>query len=147
MFNLAQLQKIVDAGSKRVGRGKRGARGAKSGRGTKGSLKRGKMPLNFEGGALPMTKRLPMLRGKSKNKPVSPRPVIIDFDVLNQFKANAVITPESLVKAGFFDAVEVRTRGVKILSRGKLKKKVKVENIAMSNSAKKIIEEESKIKA
>jgi len=143
MFSLAQLNKIVTTGVKRVGRGKRGARGAKSGRGTKGSLKRGKMPLNFEGGTLPMTKRLPMFRGKGKNKPVSARPIIIDFTVLNQFKAKSVITPESLVKEGApgaFNAAEVRRRGVKILARGELKKSVKVKDIAMSSSAKKIIE-------
>lgn len=146
MFNLEKLKKIVDRGSKRVGRGKRGARGAKSGRGTKGSLKRLKMPLNFEGGTLPMTKRLPMFRGKSKNKSVRVKPLIIDFEILNKFKSGEVVSPSSLVKKGIFDLSEVKTRGVKILSRGELKSKVKVENIAMSESAKKKIEG-SKIKA
>jgi len=149
MFSLAQLNKITKNGLKRVGRGKRGARGAKSGRGTKGSLKRGKMPLNFEGGTLPMTKRLPMFRGKGKNKPVSVRPIIIDFTVLNRFKTDAVVTPESLVKEGAlsaFNSAEIRRRGVKILARGELKKSVKVKDVAMSSAAKKIIEK-SQIKA
>ena len=140
MFGLECLQQITSIGSKRVGRGKRGARGSKSGRGTKGSLKRGKMPLFFEGGALPLTKRLPMFRGKGKNKPVSVKPIIINLDTLNRFKAGMVVSPKSLVKKGILDLVEVGRCGVKILTRGELKKKVKIEDIAMSDSAKKIIE-------
>lgn len=69
MFDLSNLPKIIKRKKGRLGRGKRGKRGAKSTRGTKGALKRGKMRLYYEGGALPLTKRIPMLRGKGKNKP------------------------------------------------------------------------------
>ena len=39
-----------------------------AGRGTKGQKARGDVPLDFEGGALPLIKRLPFLRGKDRNK-------------------------------------------------------------------------------
>ena len=43
-------------------------RGKTAGRGTKGQKARNKVAIYFEGGALPLTKRLPFLRGKGRNK-------------------------------------------------------------------------------
>lgn len=140
-MDLSNLSKITESGKKRVGRGKRGARGAKSGRGTKGALKRGKIPLYFEGGALPLTKRIPMLRGKAKNKPLSLKPVVINVDALNEFRSGSVITEERLIDAGLVSEAEAKKKGIKILGRGKLEKKLKIEDLPLSEGAeKKIIE-------
>lgn len=118
-----------------MGRGKRGKRGAKSGRGTKGALKRGKMRLYFEGGALPLTKRMPMFRGKGKNKPRTPAPVIIHLERLNSFRNDSVVTLTKLSESKIVDKDSAEKRGVKILDRGELKKKLKIKDIPISKSA------------
>jgi large subunit ribosomal protein L15 len=134
-MDLSNLLKTVKRGKKRVGRGKRGARGAKSGRGTKGALKRGKMPLYFEGGALPLTKRIPMLRGKGKNKPKSVSPLIVNVEELNSLKEGSVVTVSRLIKSDIIDKKEAKKRGVKILGKGELKKKLKIKDISCSRGA------------
>lgn len=140
MVDLSNLPKTTKRGKKRIGRGKRGARGAKSGRGTKGALKRGKMPLYFEGGALPLTKRIPMLRGKSKNKPLKEKPVIINVEELNRLRSGSVVTKERLIEEGLVKEKEAKRYGIKILGRGKLEKVIKIEGIKISAGAKKKIE-------
>ena len=135
MFDLSKLPKLVRIKKKRVGRGKRGARGAKSGRGTKGALKRGKLPLYFEGGALVLTKRLPMLRGKGKNKPIRQRPCIVNVSQLNQFRSGTEITIEKLCQSGLVDYKLALQHGVKILGKGKLHKKLRIKNIPVSRNA------------
>lgn len=141
MVNLSNLPKTTERDKKRVGRGKRGARGAKSGRGTKGALKRGKMRLYFEGGALPLTKRIPMLRGKGKNKPKSAKPIVVNICDLGKLRAGSVVDIERLIKEGLIDKRQVKGRGVKILGRGKIDKKIKVKNIPVSQGAEKKIRE------
>src|SRR5919204_5736799 len=53
----------------RVGRGRAGARGKTAGRGTKGTGARGKLRLGFEGGQMPLIRRVPKLKGfKNPNR-------------------------------------------------------------------------------
>lgn len=135
VIDLSKLPKITEKSKKRVGRGKRGARGANSGRGTKGALKRGKMAIYYEGGSLPLTKRLPKLRGKGKNKPVAPKPVTIEVEDLNRLKNGSVVNIEKLHSEGIIDKDEALQRGIKILGGGELRKKLKIENIPLSKGA------------
>ena len=75
MSILHQLSSIVDRSHKRLGRGfGSGKGGHTSSRGSKGQRSRtgSKIPLWFEGGQLPLIKRLPMLRGKYRFKVVRP---------------------------------------------------------------------------
>ena len=67
-MKLSQLPRTVSRPKKRLGRGHGSGKVKTSGRGTKGQKARGHMPIGFEGGQLPLIKRLPLLRGKSKNK-------------------------------------------------------------------------------
>jgi large subunit ribosomal protein L15 len=123
MISLTDLPKIVTKRKKRVGRGLGSGRGAKSGRGTTRHQKaREKIPLSFEGGQGRLIKKLPLLRGKGKNKPKSVKPVVIDVEKLNQFNDGDVVDLEALIKKGLVKK-EVKN-GVKILANGDLKRKI-----------------------
>src|SRR5256885_15298099 len=97
-MNLSSLQKITTKRKKRVGLGHGSGRGKTAGRGQKGQKARGKVPLDFEGGALPLIKRLPFLRGKGRNKSLQEKPQVINVSALNLFPNNSVVDIESLVK-------------------------------------------------
>ncbi len=126
---LNKLPKITGKSKKRVGRGWGSGKGKYAGRGNKGQKSReGVKPL-FEGGQAILSIRLPMLRGKGKNKPVSGKPTILnvgDLEKHTQVKNGMVIDKESLIKAGM--VVESETRqGLKLLGKGKLTKKLTVK--------------------
>ena len=68
---LSKLPKIVVKRKKRVGRGYGSGVGAKSGRGTtRHQAARENIPIHFEGGQNRLVKRMPLLRGKGKNKSI-----------------------------------------------------------------------------
>lgn len=117
-MNLHNLEKIKAKSKKRVGLGHGSGRGKTAGRGQKGQKARNSVPLRFEGGALPLTKRLPFLRGKGRNKSLQEKPVVINVAALNVFAKGATINEESLVKQGLTTKELIDKKGVKILGRG-----------------------------
>ncbi len=134
---LSQLPKIIERRKKRLGRGIGSGKGSKSGRGTTRHQKaRENVPLHFEGGQAKMVKKFPLLRGKSKNKSVQVKTTLVSLDALNVFKAGETVSKESLLKNDVIE--DTRTR-IKIVSNGKLEKKVTVE-LPVSKQAKKMIE-------
>lgn len=96
---------------KRIGRGISAGGGKTAGKGTKGQNARagGGVKPYFEGGQLPIVRRLPHKRGFKNRLKITYAPV--NLDRLTQFDANTVVTPELLAEAGFirssFDAVVV----------------------------------------
>jgi len=134
------LPSITKRKSKRLGQGHGGGRGKTSGRGTKGQKARGKIPLTFEGGALPITRRLPFLRGKERNKSLRHKPVIINVKALNYLQKNTVIDIKTLVTNHLVKEKEAITYGVKILGDGKLTIPLTV-TLPVSRGAKRKIEE------
>ena len=89
MKSIHTLPKIKMQSRKRLGRGTGSGLGAKSTRGTKRHQHaKEKIPLFFEGGQNKLTKKLPLLRGKGKNKSYFKKPLIIHHDVLNIFSNN-----------------------------------------------------------
>lgn len=96
---LSQLPNIVKTSKKRLGRGHGSGKVKTAGRGTKGQKARGTMPAGFEGGQLPLTKRLPFLRGKKKNSP-SGIALPVAVATLAKLPANSTVTVETLVKSG-----------------------------------------------
>ena len=102
---------------RRVGRGDSGRRGSTSGRGLKGQKARGSIRPLFEGGQLPLIKRLPYMRGFTNKfrKVYFP----INVDRLKAFDADTEITPITLLEAGI-----VKKPGslVKILGDGERRK-------------------------
>jgi large subunit ribosomal protein L15 len=120
---------------KRVGRGRSSGHGKTCGRGTKGQKARGKTRLGFEGGQMPLQRRVPKLRGF---KPRSRKEYHqVNVESLNRFEEGSVVTPESLVEKGVIRKLK---REVKILGRGELKVGLTVKAHAFTRGAVRKIE-------
>ena len=119
---------------KRVGRGNGSGNGTYSGRGSKGQKARSKVRIGFEGGQLPLTKRMPSLRGFTNNFRVEYQPVnlksIAKFDIEG-------ITPSLLLEKGI---VRKKNKPIKILSLGEITRPQKIYAHAFSATAKTKIE-------
>jgi len=117
---LHTLVAITAKKQKRLGQGHGSGRVKTSGRGTKGQkARRSSIPLKFEGGGVPLSKRMPFLRGKSRNKAIFAKPIIINLSSLNKLPENSVVDVEALIKHHLVDKAALR-RGVKILGDGEL---------------------------
>lgn len=138
-MNINSLPKITVKPSRRVGRGHGSGRGKTAGRGTKGLKAHGKVKLHFEGGALPLTKRLPLHRGKGKNKSLQPKPIILNVSDLNVLPANTKVNLDTLIKHGILNPKKISVPFVKILGRGNLSVPLEVQ-VPVSGSARKKIE-------
>lgn len=118
-MKLNLLSSVSHKTQRRLGQGHGSGRGKTAGRGTKGQKARGDIPLQFEGGALPLIKRLPFIRGKGKNDPWKRKPVIIQLNKLHILPKNAVVDIDTLIKHGIIDE-RAKTHGVKLLSDGEV---------------------------
>jgi large subunit ribosomal protein L15 len=113
---------------RRVGRGTGGKGGKTAGRGTKGQLARNVVNAGFEGGQLPLTQRIPKLRGFEN--PFRVEYNVVNLDDLEELSVDAV-TPETLRAAGI-----VHEKGlVKVLGRGSISRAISVEAHAFSRRA------------
>ena len=134
-MKLHELQPAPGSNRDRIrsGRGISAGRGKTGGRGTKGQNSRsggGKQPY-FEGGQLPLVRRLPHLGGFTNIWRVEFFEVNVDR--LNAFPAGAEITPEVLVMAG---VIKSERQPVKILGEGELDRALSVKAQKFSASAK-----------
>ena len=119
----------------RKGRGEAGKRGKTAGRGTKGTGARKTVPAHFEGGQIPLYRRIPKLKGL-KNTPKMSY-VVVNVSDLQDKNLKGDIDPEILQKNGL-----TRKKGfVKILGNGEITNSVNVKAHAVSESAKKKIED------
>ena len=116
----------------RVGRGN-GSKGTYSGRGLKGQKSRsgGGVPLFFEGGQLPLVKRLPFLRG-FKNRFKKDFSIVNLVDIENKFNEGDEVSAESLFD---LNLIKKKSSHVKILGNGNLKKSLKIKVHAVTKSA------------
>ena len=124
---------------KRVGRGSSSGLGTTAGKGNKGQQSRsgGKTYVGFEGGQMPLYRRIAH-KGFS-NYPFKKEYVCINVDQLEaKFNDGETVNNESLVAKGFFSAKSKSV--VKILGNGDLSKKLTVEVAKVSESAKAKIE-------
>ncbi|MBI2033065.1 MAG: 50S ribosomal protein L15 [Candidatus Levybacteria bacterium] len=137
-MKLHDIKTISQKSKRRLGQGHGSGRVKTAGRGTKGQNARSSVPLSFEGGALPLIKRLPFLRGKGKNKGISLKPFIVNVKELNIFQKDSVVTVDSLIEKGIVKP-GVKRLGVKILGDGKVEIPLKVE-VPVSKQVIKIIE-------
>lgn len=138
-MKLEHMKKTTARGKKRVGKGHGSGRGKTAGRGTKGQKARRKMPLYFEGGALPLIKRLPFRRGKGRNKSFKKKPVTINVKVLNILPKGSVVDIKTLIEKHIVEEKDAAVYGVKILGEGQLFKSLKV-SLPVSGGAKEKIE-------
>jgi large subunit ribosomal protein L15 len=119
---------------KRVGRGIGGRGGKTAGRGTKGQGARDTIPPWFEGGQMPLSRRIPKLKGFTN--PFRVEYTVVNLDALQSFAGDEV-TPETLRARGL-----VRKQGmVKVLGRGQLDRALRVRAHAFSRSAERAIRE------
>lgn len=115
----------------RKGRGIAAGKGKTAGRGTKGTGARGTVPAGFEGGQMPLQRRLPKLPGFTPRNRVEYAAVNLGrLDAL--FAAGDDVTPQSLRERGL---VRRSSDPVKILGDGELTKALTVSAHAFSVSA------------
>lgn len=124
---------------KRVGRGMASGKGKTSGRGMKGQKARsggGKGPF-FEGGQLPLVRRLPFRRGFTNIHRVEFKPVNLSRLQEKFGEGDLEVTPETLVEAGI---IKQSDKAVAILGEGELGIALTVKAHRFSKSAKEKIE-------
>ena len=117
--------------SKRIGRGLGSGTGKTSGKGQKGQNSRsgGGTRLGFEGGQMPLYRRIPK-RGFTNHW--KKEYVGVNVEKLNCFEDGATVTTQMIIDAGLANKV---TAGVKILGGGELKKNLTVQAEKFSDSA------------
>ena len=120
----------------RKGRGEAAGKGKTAGRGTKGTGARRTVPSGFEGGQMPLQRRLPKLPGfTSRNR--------VEYDTVNVSRIDAAfadgdeVTPEALRAKGL---IRRGNAPVKVLGDGELSKKVTVAAHAFTATARSKVE-------
>jgi large subunit ribosomal protein L15 len=121
---------------RRVGRGRAAGQGKTAGRGTKGYKARNQPKLGFEGGQMPLQRRVPKLKGFTN--PNRKEFAVVNVSVLGEaFEAGAEVTPDGLRQRGL-----VRARlPVKVLGHGDLDRPLTVRAHAVSRAARAKIEQ------
>lgn len=122
---------------KRIGRGHGSGQGKTAGKGHKGQKARsgGGVRPGFEGGQMPLQRRIPK---RGFNNIFAKKIVAVNVGSLNVFEDGADVDAQALINAGI---IKKEYDGIKILSNGKLTKKLNVKASAFSESAKQKIEE------
>ena len=118
----------------RVGRGTSSGNGKTAGRGQKGQKARSKVRVGFEGGQMPLFRRMPKRGFKNVNRKDY---AIVNLETLNKFEDGTEVTPALLVETR---VVKDEKDGIKVLGNGELTKKLTVKASKFSASAKVAIE-------
>ncbi|MGN0170418.1 MAG: 50S ribosomal protein L15 [Lachnospiraceae bacterium] len=135
LSNLRPAEGSKHSDNFRRGRGHGSGNGKTAGKGHKGQKARSGAPrLGFEGGQMPLFRRIPKRGFKNRN---SLTIVGINVSALERFENGSEVTVETLVESGI---VKNPRDGVKILGNGELTKKLTVKANAFSESAKAKIE-------
>ncbi|KRM54219.1 50S ribosomal protein L15 [Lacticaseibacillus sharpeae] len=115
---------------KRLGRGTSSGQGKTAGKGTKGQLARqgGKTRLGFEGGQMPLFRRMPKRGFNNINRKEY---AIVNLSDLNRFEDGADVTAAALVESGL---VKNEQDGIKLLGNGELTKKLNIK-VAKASAA------------
>jgi large subunit ribosomal protein L15 len=121
---------------KRVGRGNGSGHGGTSGKGHKGQNARsgGKVRSGFEGGQMPLSRRLPK---RGFRNPFKKTIISINIDQLRKFPEGSVIDEEAIIYAG---VVKHKKDGIKVLGRGNIDYPVSLKMKMISRGAKGKIE-------
>lgn len=144
-FKLSNLKSPKGARhyKKRVGLGEGSGHGKTSGRGGKGqsARKSGHVRFGFEGGQMSLMRRIPKygFRSQAKIKGQT-RYATVSLSILDSFEDGAVVDTAALLSKGF--KINSREKGgIKVLGNGSLTKKLTVKVNAISETAKKAIED------
>ena len=120
---------------KRVGRGRAGVRGKTAGRGTKGYLAKHNPKPGFEGGQMPLQRRVPKLMGFTNPNRVEYS--VVNVETLAKVFEGGEVDPAALYAHGLVH----KGRPVKVLARGELDKALTVRAHAFSEAARAKIEQ------
>ncbi|MFT8727237.1 MAG: 50S ribosomal protein L15 [Liquorilactobacillus ghanensis] len=118
----------------RVGRGTSSGNGKTAGRGQKGQKARGKVRLGFEGGQMPLFRRMPKRGFQNINRKEY---AIVNLETLEKFDDGTEVTPTLLVEK---KVIKDEKDGIKVLGNGKLTKSLTVKANKFSATAKEAIE-------
>ncbi|MBO7710416.1 MAG: 50S ribosomal protein L15 [Lachnospiraceae bacterium] len=136
LSNLSPAAGAVQSNNFRRGRGHASGNGKTAGKGHKGQKARSGAPrIGFEGGQMPLYRRLPKRGFKNRNRLEIEA---INVSALEVFDNDAEVTVDALIEKGI---IKNAMDGVKILGNGELTKKLNVKVNAYSASAKAKIEE------
>ena len=137
-MKLHELQATEGSRSKdyRRGRGIGSGNGKTAGKGHKGQNARsgGGVAIGFEGGQMPLWRRLPKRGFKNVNRVEY---AVVNVSDLNRFDEGTVVTPALLKEVGL---IGKEFHGVKVLGAGKLEKKLTVQAAKFSKSAEEAIQ-------
>ena len=137
MLKLHDLQPAPGAhkAKQRLGRGE-GSKGKTAGRGTKGTKARYQVPAGFEGGQMPLARRLPKLKGFSNARFKTVYQIVNIGRLEELFPTGGEVTPETLAANGAVRGGEL----VKLLGVGELSVALRGTAHAVSSSARQKIE-------
>ena len=135
LSNLRPAEGSKHSDNFRRGRGHGSGNGKTAGKGHKGQKARSGAPrVGFEGGQMPLYRRIPKRGFKNRN---TKEIVAINISELERFRSGSTVTVEKMVEVGL---VKNPRDGVKILGNGEFTKKLNVKANAFSASAKEKIE-------
>lgn len=140
------MDKITKRPKKRLGQGHGSGKGKTGGRGTKGQNSRGKISITFSNGSLGLIKRLPLIRGKLRNKPWKVKVMIVNLKYLNSLPQNSVVDIECLIKNHIMTA-DAAKNGVKILGGGEINVPLTVKLPCSKSAVRKIEKAGGKVEA
>ena len=139
LSNLKPAKGSINKNSKRIGRGQGSGKGGTATRGHKGAKSRSgySKKLGFEGGQMPLQRRIPKFGFKNINR-VEYKPLNLDKiqSLVDEKKIKTVIDHKLLIKLGVVSKNDL----VKVLGKGELKAKLKISAHKFSASAKSSIE-------
>ena len=135
LSNLSPAEGSKHSDNFRRGRGHGSGNGKTAGKGHKGQKARSGAPrIGFEGGQMPLYRRLPKRGFTNRN---TKEIVTVNISSLEQFRSGSTVTIEKMIEAGLIKDV---CDGVKVLGNGEFTKKLNVQANAFSASAKEKIE-------
>jgi large subunit ribosomal protein L15 len=141
MLSLKNLKspKGAHRNTKRIGRGQGSGQGTQAGKGHKGQKARtgGGIRIAFEGGQMPLYRRLPKVG--FNNAKFAKKFAVVNLDKIAEKFTNEVVSRESLVTKGFLSGVN-KTLPIKILAKGDYSKKLEFKGLTFSAKAKELIE-------
>lgn len=137
-MDLDKLVKIKTNHAKRLGRGESSGKGKTSGKGNKGQKARGsgKIRLGFEGGQLPLIKRLPFRRGVGNR--LAKKTLTITLDQLSVFESGSIVDKKSLIAKGLLKKT-LNPDFIRVVAKGEITKPLTIK-ISFTKSAKEAIE-------
>jgi len=122
-MKLENRPKLKIKSKKRVGRGNGSGKGKTAGKGEKGQKKREKIKFGFEGGQLPLQRRLPQKRGKGNTQ--IQQPITITTSQLNLLPPKSLVDERKLKEFGFISS-KFRKPKLKIVAKGNVDKPLKI---------------------